>query len=99
LPYRSADRDGSTRDRSTFFSSFVLAAVEQVISGRKRLAHLVERKAAEKKQRLVYFNFALGAGPPEFIQPRGHRAFTGKVAVAVSHWSESMAEGVAIADA
>ena len=38
-----------------------------------------------------------GARWPEFIDPRGPWTFTGKVVVAANHWSESMAEGFAMA--
>lgn len=54
-------------------------------------------------ERMQYAWMAKRQGPglsarwPEFIHPRGPWTFTGKVVVAVNHWSESMAEGVAMA--
>jgi carboxyl-terminal processing protease len=54
-------------------------------------------------KRMQYAWMAKRQGPglsarwPEFIHPRGPWTFTGKVVVAVNHWSESMAEGFAMA--
>jgi carboxyl-terminal processing protease len=54
-------------------------------------------------RRVQYAWMAKRQGPgfsarwPEFIDSRGPWTFTGKVVVAVNHWSESLAEGVAMA--
>ncbi len=74
------------RDNSGGDTAIALPILGRLIAERKQYAWMARREGN-----------GLGKRWPEFIDPRGPFTFTGKVVVAVNHWSESMAEGVAMA--
>jgi carboxyl-terminal processing protease len=74
------------RDNSGGDTAVSLPILGRLIADRRQYAWMAKRRGP-----------GLGARWPEFIDPRGPWTFTGKVVVAVNHWSESLAEGVAMA--
>lgn len=74
------------RDNSGGDTAVSLPILGRLVAERKQYAWMAKRHGA-----------GLGARWPEFIDPRGPWTFTRTVVVAVNHWSESLAEGVAMA--
>ena len=74
------------RDNSGGDTAIAIPILGRLIAKRSQYAWMAKRQGP-----------GLSARWPEFIQPRGPWTFTGKVVVAVNHWSESLAEGVAMA--
>jgi carboxyl-terminal processing protease len=74
------------RDNSGGDTAISLPILGRLVGERQQYAWMAKRQGP-----------GLGARWPEFIDPRGPWTFSGKVVVAVNHWSESLAEGVAMA--
>jgi carboxyl-terminal processing protease len=74
------------RDNSGGDTAVALPILGRLVAERRQYAWMAKRQG-----------LGLSARWPEFIQSRGPWTFTRKVVVIVNHWSESMAEGVAMA--
>lgn len=74
------------RDNSGGDTAVSIPILGRLVAERKQYAWMAKRQGP-----------GLSARWPEFIDPRGPWTFTGKVVVAVNHWSESLAEGIAMA--
>jgi carboxyl-terminal processing protease len=74
------------RDNSGGDTAISLPILGRLVANRVQYAWMAKRQGPGLSPRW-----------PEFIDPRGPWRFTGNVVVAVNHWSESLAEGVAMA--
>ena len=74
------------RDNSGGDTAIALPILGRLVAKRVQYAWMAKRQGSGFSERW-----------PEFVDPRGPWTFTGKVVVAVNHWSESLAEGVAMA--